>query len=321
MVWTVGSLALLATALGSRCAAHLDLTMRQERQLQARYIALAGVQGCLQVLDSDSTPTYDGLAEPWARSETYFSNRPMGAGQFTVQATREDPLTGNAVSSHGLADEERKIPLNTAPPDILNALLAHAGGLREQDREEIVDSILDWRDEDHEKGPYGAESFYYLGLDPAYECKDGPFENIEELLLIRGMTPELFSRLAPHVTVHGSGQVNLNTAGPTVLRTLGLSEPGVQGVVTYCSGEDSQPGTADDRALTAASAAGSELANYVPAEDLNRLAQLDAEGVLGVRSTEFEFEVTAQVAEDEVNVTRLRVTMDRKGRIRAWEER
>lgn len=308
MVWTVGSLALLATALGSRCAANLDLTMRQERQLQARYIALAGVPGCLQVLDSDSTPTYDGLAEPWARSEHLFKARPVGMGHFSV-------------SNDGLADVERRINLNKAPPDVLHALLAHAGGLREQEREVIVDSILDWRDEDQEKKPYGAEDFHYLGLDPAYECKNGPLENIEELLLINGMTPELFSRLAPHVTVHGSGQVNLNTAGPTVLRALGLSEPGVQGVVTYCSGEDSQPGTADDRALTAVSAVGSELSNYVPEEDRNRLAQLDSKGFLTVKATEFEFVVTAQVADDEVNVTRLRVIMDREGRIRAWEER
>ncbi len=309
MVWTIGSLALLAAALGSRCAAALDLTMRQERRLQARYIALAGVQHCLQALDRDSTPTYDGLSETWAHSEALFKAQPVGAGQFTV-------------ANGGLQDEDRKISLNTAPPDVLHRLLAAAGAV-EADRDVIVDSILDWRDKDQEKEPYGAENFYYLGLDLSYECKDGRFEGVEELLLVRGMTPELFSVISSRVTAHGAGRVNLNTAGPDVLRALGLSEAGVQGFVTYISGEDSQPGTADDRVLTAVSTAGSELAPYVPTEDLNRLAQLDAAAFLATKSKDFAFDITARVADDEKerDTVRLRGVIDREGRIKAWAER
>ena len=290
MIWTVGSLALLAAGVGSRCAGVLEQTLRQERRLQARYIALAGVQSCLQALDTDTSPSYDGLSETWAHS--------------------------------GLVDEDRKINLNKAPPDVLRRLLAAAGAV-EADQDVIVDSIADWRDKDHEKGPYGAESFYYLGLDPAYECKDGPFESIEELLFVRGMTPELFSVISPSVTVHGSGRVNLNTAGPDVLRALGLSEQGVQGILFYQAGEDNQPGTPDDRALSAISAAGAELAQYIPAEDIARLAQLDAAALVGVKSQDFAFDITGRVNEDEQGRDGVRLigVMDRKGKVKAWAER
>jgi type II secretory pathway component PulK len=57
--------------------------------------------------------------------------------------------------------------------------------------EEIADSILDWIDPDDEPREFGAESEYYSQLDPPYAPKNGPLETIEELLLVRGVTPWL----------------------------------------------------------------------------------------------------------------------------------
>ena len=57
--------------------------------------------------------------------------------------------------------------------------------------DDIADSILDWLDEDTETRAYGAESDYYQGQTPSYFAKDGPIESIDELLLVRDMTPEL----------------------------------------------------------------------------------------------------------------------------------
>ncbi|MBI3322556.1 MAG: general secretion pathway protein GspK [Candidatus Omnitrophica bacterium] len=309
MVWTIGSLALLAAALGSRCAGALELSLRQERRLQARYIALAGVQNCIRVLDMDITPSYDGLTDAWAHSEELFKENAVGNGSFTVEG-------------YGLQDEERKISLETAPPEVLDGLLAATGAL-EADREVIVDSILDWRDKDQEKRPYGAENFHYQGLHPAYDCKDGPFESAEELLFVRGMTPELFSAISPYVTAHGSGRVNVNTAGPEVLRALGFTEQGIQGLRIYCVGEDGKAGTPDDRALASIGAAAAELSQYIPVEDLNRIAVLDAAGALGVKSQEFAFDITARVADDEEGKDRVRIqgVIDREGRVKAWSER
>ncbi|MFZ5829423.1 MAG: hypothetical protein ACOY3P_05015, partial [Planctomycetota bacterium] len=57
--------------------------------------------------------------------------------------------------------------------------------------EEIADAILDWMDEDDETREFGAEVDYYSGLEPAYAPKNGPLETVEELLLVRDVTPEL----------------------------------------------------------------------------------------------------------------------------------
>lgn len=57
--------------------------------------------------------------------------------------------------------------------------------------EDIADAILDYIDEDDESREFGAEVDYYSGLDPPYAPKNGPLETVEELLLVRGVTPQL----------------------------------------------------------------------------------------------------------------------------------
>ena len=57
--------------------------------------------------------------------------------------------------------------------------------------EETADSIFDFIDEDDEPRDFGAESEYYLSLPSAYEAKNGPLDSVEELLLVKGVTPFL----------------------------------------------------------------------------------------------------------------------------------
>lgn len=89
----------------------------------------------------------------------------------------------------------------------------------------IIDGILDWLDYNDTDDPRedGAENDYYLSLENPYPCKNGPMDTIEELLLIRGMTPELYfgvsteeveqRPLSEYLTVHGDwlGRMNVNT--------------------------------------------------------------------------------------------------------------
>lgn len=139
---------------------------------------------------------------------------PLGAGQF----------------SYRLRDEEALLNLNTSQPGRLEALLDALGVQRGQ-RDQIVDSIQDWRDPNEEHRLNGAESDdYYLKLPVPYRARNANLESVTELLQIRGITPELFhgpdgrSGLADAVTVRSVGQININTAGPLVMRALGLSD-------------------------------------------------------------------------------------------------
>ncbi len=56
---------------------------------------------------------------------------------------------------------------------------------------DLADSILDWLDEDDDTREYGAESDYYATLQPPYKPPNGPMESIEQLLLVKGMTPQI----------------------------------------------------------------------------------------------------------------------------------
>jgi general secretion pathway protein K len=101
--------------------------------------------------------------------------------------------------------------------------------LEDSDARAIIDSLIDWIDaEDGDwEQEFGAESSYYLSLDQPYACKNGPVEFVEELLLVKGFTPELLfgtdqhPGLAPLLTTQGNdGQININTAPPLLLQAL-----------------------------------------------------------------------------------------------------
>ena len=114
--------------------------------------------------------------------------------------------------------------------EILQRLLVHEIFIDvDLDRAElIINAIVDWIDkDDQEQGLESTESSYYRGLQPSYTAKNGPLEFIEELLLIRGITEEIYyggkdrPGLKDLVTVHGNdGSININTAPRPLLQAM-----------------------------------------------------------------------------------------------------
>ncbi len=104
------------------------------------------------------------------------------------------------------------------------------GDLSTEEMSLVVEAINDWVDtDDDQKGFEETESGYYQSLDPSYSCKNGPFEHIEELLLVRGITKDLYygtgeyKGLRDFVTVHGvEGKINLNSALPEILMAMNV---------------------------------------------------------------------------------------------------
>jgi DNA uptake protein ComE-like DNA-binding protein len=56
---------------------------------------------------------------------------------------------------------------------------------------DVADAILDWVDEDDDPREAGAESDYYEMLPTPYSAANGPIRSVDELLLVRGVTPTL----------------------------------------------------------------------------------------------------------------------------------
>ena len=175
---------------------------------------LAQSGGTVPETQSAGMGGYDGLDEPWALGVQY--------------------TTLNDASMQCLIDDEfGKLNLNALYSPMtgqVNETLVEALRILFEQRgatEDPTGAILDWIDPDDDEQPYGAENMYYQGLKAPYACKNGPFSSVEELLMVRGITLELFFGDAEQeqlplpelLTVHGDsdGQVNINTAELEVL--------------------------------------------------------------------------------------------------------
>ncbi|MBI4559410.1 MAG: general secretion pathway protein GspK [Candidatus Hydrogenedentes bacterium] len=153
----------------------------------------------------------------------------------TTQATQATQARGSGDDEQLGEDTQQE---NAALADALRALFNARGA-----EEDPVDAILDWIDTDDEPRASGAESEYYSALDVPYGCKNGSLDSVEELLLVKGITLELFFGnpdeeqlpLTELLTVRGhpQGKINVNTAEREVLEALGevLNESGFANVV------------------------------------------------------------------------------------------
>ena len=171
---------------------------------------------------TNSKNNYDTLRDDWAKADL-----------LSEQSTS---LFTDGYFIATIEDEAGKIPLNKlvngteynpAIKEILIRLLGQPEfGLDERKADEIVDAIKDWIDGDEEVTGYGAESSYYASLDSPYEAKNAPLDCIEELLMVKGITKEIFygtkekPGLAGYVTADSDGAININTAPKMVLRAL-----------------------------------------------------------------------------------------------------
>jgi hypothetical protein len=116
-------------------------------------------------------------------------------GRFSVIAPlmSADGILNGENFRYGLEDESCKVNLRwilqmeIQQPGYGRSMLMRFPGMTE----EIADSILDWMDEDSEPREYGAEDDYYAGLDPPYYTRNGIPDFIDELLLVKGVTPKL----------------------------------------------------------------------------------------------------------------------------------
>jgi len=181
------------------------------------YIAKSGFYGAVAVLNN-SANDYFTLRDDWAHMEkiSMQSSFLFNSGYFSVR----------------IEDETGKIPLNKLAHDneyykmLVRLLQQPEFGLDERKAAEIADSIVDWIDIDDNVTEYGAENSYYSSQVPSYEAKNAPLDCIEELLMIKGITKEIFygtkekPSLAQYVTADSDGAINVNTAPKMVLRSL-----------------------------------------------------------------------------------------------------
>ncbi len=221
-MWTLFLLAALAMVVASRVSAQLRLAQSVEQRTLSTLAAVSGVERAIYLACSD-TNGWDGPTEPW-RAELW-NDGGVGVGRAAFAVVNVRLEDGGLVTNRGLCDEEARINVNKADMGLLVALF-EAVGVEKTVAQELAACVCDWRDDDDDPLTGGAETGYYGSLQHAYSAHNANLDSVGELLLVKGMTRDIFEKIAPHVTVFGDGKVNLNSAGRIVVRALGLAAGG-----------------------------------------------------------------------------------------------
>ncbi len=277
VLWAMVILTTLVVSLGRNTSIELSLTKYALGDLKAKYLAWAGLNFAMNQIKIDSddqlSNSFDNLyycaisSSQEDSTEQLFKHKELGQGYFDIRYVYKGSSGAQKLDFYGMQDEERKININTLNNvAILNSLLEILG-VDATTAQTISYSILDWKDADKDlsQNNFGAEDEYYTGQTPSYHCKNAPFDSLEELLLVRGMTKEIYSKVKDYLTVFpkdGPFVINFNTASKTVLQSVarwGISQSPtndvadadslVDNILRYRAGDDLEDGTKDDRSI------------------------------------------------------------------------
>ena len=221
VLWITLLLTVIAAGLAVSVRVEGVATLNARGDAEARALAVAGFQRALAEILSPwdyNALTEDGEAALMRLAGGQRSDRQ--ATETAAPTVQRDGELPQGAYRYRITDEERRINVNRASRETLVRLMEQVGLASGTERDTIADSILDWVDPDPQHRLNGAEDDYYQTLSPPYRAKNGPLDTVEELRFIRGVTPEIYELLAPHLTVWGSGQINFNTATREVLHTV-----------------------------------------------------------------------------------------------------
>ena len=187
--------------------------------------------------DESAASEYDALTDVWAQEPTV---QPLNDAVMMTTVTAENgkiplnalfPILDQGEIQGGSTPEAESQSTTVQEPDpiLVRALevLFETRGVEESP----VNMILDWIDTDTDERDGGAESSFYESQEISYGCPDAPLKSVEELLMIPGITPDIFFGnpdenqlpLTELLTVHGDrdGRINPNTAELEVLVAMG----------------------------------------------------------------------------------------------------
>ena len=257
LVVTLAIVAFLLTAalqMGKLTGDSVMATLIEKDQFKADQMALSGINIAMMILVEDAADSdVNSIQEAWSDPDKLS----LAADELKLE---KDVLTIKII------DELSKIQVNALIMEFpgnqfnsdqsriwenfLNLRFLNNKAMDEKNPAEIINSVKDWldsKDDDVISGISGAESDYYLGLEPPYVCSNGPFNHIDELLNVKGISKNLFKNeildqdheqvekleLSDVFTIYGlekektenggyrySGKININTADLAVLSAI-----------------------------------------------------------------------------------------------------
>ena len=276
LLWCLALLSVVV--IGVLHTARLDLMVVKNYgdRIQAHYLALAGIEKAKALLYQNArlrTRSRTSHSGDLYNAPEHFRDVPLGRGQFRVLRPGRAEEGGGLM--YGVSDEESLLNVNYASADQLKGIYGMTP--------DVVAAILDWRDADNAVTPGGAEAEYYTSLRPPYLQRNGPFQTVRELLMVRGISRELLLGRNANQNSAGDSTETLSESAPPDT-PANLLDSGWASIFTVDSsvqnmnaaGEDRvNIQSADESALTAVRGITSDIAKAIVAHrGQNRLENL-----------------------------------------------
>jgi type II secretory pathway component PulK len=171
------------------------------KMAQTKAFAMSGVNSVAVMLSNSDFFSNTLNSNPYDNPQ-YFQDvlvqddpNPRRRGRFSIigLVSPDDPQSTAQPYLFGAVDEAGKINLNAlleldSTGNIGQQILMQLPNMTE----DIANSILDWLDaKSTSPRTNGAKDEYYMNLSPPYHCKSGQLDSLDELLLVKGVTPQL----------------------------------------------------------------------------------------------------------------------------------
>ena len=184
LLWIVALLSVVVASAMHTTWMDLVLVKSYGDRIQAHYLALAGIEKAEALLYQDaqnrSRSDVNHHSAMYNDSQD-FKNSSFGRGEFTIFRRGRQDEGGGII--YGVSDEESRLNVNVASSNELMQLPNMTL--------DVTASIIDWRSPTNVVIPGGAEAPYYESLQPPYEPRNASYQTVRELLMVKGVTPEL----------------------------------------------------------------------------------------------------------------------------------
>ncbi len=330
--WAILFLGVFAVYMGVRARNQVNLVKQISHRDRVRSLAASGVMAAADFVVSwhEKEIGYHSLNQDWNNYPAHFRSINLGDGGASISYRYFDQMSETYKTKYGMVDESRKINIrldNYARDrdlqDILKRLFEAIGGDYERRAAEMAASIRDWQDSDSQTSiPLGsAEDSYYRSLPEPYGCKDADLEILDELLLVRWITPAVFEKIKDYVTIYGNRGVNINTAPREVLMALGIPARVTGYILAYRAGEDEEEGTIYDNVFTSSHNIVSDLSQSygLSAGEIQIISNLVAKGYLVTDSSYFMIKSRGYIV-DEGKSVEITAVVDNQGGVVYWKE-
>jgi general secretion pathway protein K len=186
VLWVIAVLSVIVLEFCFAMRTEINITKNHKEELQFYAMAEAGVQRAIAELINKHDLKVRQMRRALKTEEI-----PSEKREWVTDGRPYSLPFDQGICEIKVMSEAGKVHINLISEGLLRKIIGNLG-LEGEPRDIVVDSILDWRDPDDLYRLNGAENDYYQSLKEPYDCKDGNLDSIEELLLVRGVTPELF---------------------------------------------------------------------------------------------------------------------------------